>query len=171
MPSGNSSHDGAREPMPSDRPMNSQSASPARIKTRTKAPQGRASARPMTIARITNALRIRTISAVGFQPDSKTFWVVKSVGPGLELVLGAAAEPANPRSILGQRRLEILDVKVGPERLGDEHLRVGRLPQKEVAHSALARSPDDQVGVGKVWVVEAGGDGGLIDLAGLDAFG
>src|SRR6202165_1286898 len=122
MPSGNSSHTGAREPMPSDRPMNSQSASPARIRTRTNAPQGRASARPMTIARMTNALRIRTINELGFQPDSKTFWVVNSVGPGLELVLGPAAEPPNPRCIVGQRRLEVLDVEVGPEGLGDEHL-------------------------------------------------
>src|SRR5258708_11826946 len=112
----------------------------------------------MTIARITKALRMRTMSERGFQRDSRRFCVVNSVGPGLELVFGRAAKPPNPRGIVSQRRLEILNVEVGPEGLGDQHLRVGRLPQQEVAHSALARRPDDQVGVREVWVVEAGGD-------------
>src|SRR5258708_16448581 len=113
MPSGNSSQEGAREPMPSDRPMNSHKASPARIKTRTKAPQGRARARPMTIPRITNALRMRTMSELGFQPDSKRFCVVNSVGPGLELVPGPAPEPPHPPGIVAHRPLQLLDVAFG----------------------------------------------------------
>src|SRR5260370_34241673 len=122
-PSGNRSQLGAREPMPSDRPMNSHSASPARIKTRTYAPHGRASARPMTIARITKALRIRTISALGFQPPASTlFWVVTSVGLGPELVLGPASKAADARCVIGQRRFEVCFVKIRPQRLGHEHL-------------------------------------------------
>src|SRR5260221_628889 len=171
-PSGNRSQLGAREPMPSDRPMNSQSASPARIKTSTYAPQGRASARPMTIARITKALRIRTISALGFQPPARNlFWVVTSVGLGRELVLGPASKAADARSVVGQRRFEVFLTEIRPQRFGYEHLRVGRLPQQEVAHASFAGGADDEVGVGQVGDVQPRRDRRLVDLFGSETVG
>src|SRR5262245_48821479 len=118
----------------------------------------------MMAARITNALRMRTMSGLGFQlPISDAFLVVIQSSSGQTPHAGAwrpqcglvwpAAEPADARRVLGQRRLEVVGTEVRPQRLGDDDLRVSALPEQEVAHAMLAGSADDKVRVGKAGLV------------------
>src|ERR1700687_1238071 len=167
--------------MRSDRPMNSQSARLARMKTSTSAPTVPARARPIAIPRMTKAERMRIISVLGFhRPASEGVDVVNLCPPRARLYSSRAclrqhlffrpaAEAAHTRRVVGERSLEIVFAEVRPERLGDKHRRIGRLPQEEVADTTFARRPDDQVGVRKSGVVEARGDRGLVDLAGFQS--
>jgi hypothetical protein len=57
------------------------------------------------------------------------------------------AEPPVP-ALEGHQRFEVVGLpEVGPQRVGEEELRVRRLPQQEVAQPQLAAGPDEQVGV------------------------
>ena len=59
-------------------------------------------------------------------------------------------------------------VEVGPERVEEDELRVGRLPQQEVARPVITGAADEQVDVGHVRLVEEPGDGVLVDLRGVE---
>src|SRR5260370_41697901 len=42
---------------------------------------------------------------------------------------------------------EIGSPEIGPQRIGDIQLRIGNLPQQEIADSHITGSPDQQVGI------------------------
>src|SRR3954447_6354199 len=58
----------------------------------------------------------------------------------------AATEPPLAGAVLLPRRLEGLAGEVGPERVGEDELGVGGLPEQEVRQAALAARADDQIG-------------------------
>src|SRR5262245_25800877 len=57
---------------------------------------------------------------------------------GRRQLLARAAEAALARPVRGECRLEGLRAEIRPERLGEMQLRVGELPQQEVADALLA---------------------------------
>src|SRR5262245_55713310 len=59
---------------------------------------------------------------------------------------------------------EMPAVEIGPGRVDEHQLGIGRLPQQEVRSALLARGADEQVDVGQSGLVEMGGDGPLVDL-------
>src|SRR5438270_1051132 len=75
-----------------------------------------------------------------------------------------AAKAAIPALELAHGVVQVLAREVGPQRVGEEELAVGQLPEQEVGDPVLPRGADDEVGVGHLGVVEAGPDGTLVDL-------
>src|SRR6185436_6897369 len=63
---------------------------------------------------------------------------------------------------------QVAPVEVRPERVQEDHLGVGRLPQQEVAGPLLAGGPHEQVDVGHGRLVEVARDGPLVDVVGLE---
>ena len=59
--------------------------------------------------------------------------------------------------------------EVGPERVGEDELGVGRLPEHEVRDPELAGGADQQVDLGQLGRVEARRDRRLVDLVGREA--
>jgi hypothetical protein len=82
-----------------------------------------------------------------------------------------AAEAAVALRIGGQRGVDLGGAEVGPQAVGEEQLRVGRLPEQEVADAHLAAGADEQVGVGREAQRHVARQPGLVDLLGLQAFG
>src|SRR5215213_10108411 len=82
-----------------------------------------------------------------------------------------AAEPPLPRGVLLARRPEVPPVEVGPESVEEDELRVGRLPEQEVAGAVLTRAAHEQVYVRHVRLVEEAGDRRLVDLVGVQPAG
>src|SRR5215213_3071799 len=82
-----------------------------------------------------------------------------------------AAEPPLPRGVLLARRPEVPPVEVGPESVEEDELRVGRLPEQEVAGAVLTRAAHEQVDVRHVRLVEEAGDRRLVDLVGVQPAG
>ena len=70
---------------------------------------------------------------------------------------------------LEERGVERVRSEVGPERLGEVELGVGRLPDEEVRQALLAAGPDDEVRVRQADRVQRRADGGLVDVLGRDA--
>src|SRR5712691_10793457 len=127
----------------------------------------------MTTARKMEPLRIRTMSGLGLgRVTAGLSVVIATRWPGLSraragLQTGgfercnprlrrfggrpehetAQANAADSSVVIRDRGLEVIDIEVRPQRLRDEHLRVGGLPEQEVAHAALACGPDDEVRV------------------------
>ena len=66
----------------------------------------------------------------------------------LTCALGAAEAPL-AAGVPGERRIERRGVEVGPEDVGEVQLRVGELPQQEIADALLAAGADQQVGLGR----------------------
>ena len=81
----------------------------------------------------------------------------------------SAAEATMAAGELEERGVEGVRSEVGPERLGEVELGVGRLPDQEVRQALLAAGPDDEVRVGQADRVERRADGGLVDVLGRDA--
>src|SRR5262245_14381988 len=79
--------------------------------------------------------------------------------------------PARPPCELEQRGVERVGTEVGPQAVGEHELRVGRLPDEEVADPLLAAGPDDEVGVGQAARVQGLADRPLVDVLGRDAGG
>src|SRR6478735_9079188 len=71
---------------------------------------------------------------------------------------GSAAEAAFTLGVRADRAQEVDPAEVGPQRLAEVELRVGRLPEQEATEPLLARGPDHQVGVGLALGVEVLGD-------------
>ncbi len=67
------------------------------------------------------------------------------------------AEPPPAARVLLDRRAQPLLAEVGPERVVEDELRVGRLPEQEVRDPLLAGRADHEVGIGKLWRVETCG--------------
>ena len=80
--------------------------------------------------------------------------------------LGLAAEATGATGVLGERRVEVGRVEVGPEAVAEVELGVGGLPQQEVADALVAAGPDEQVDVRQVRGVQPRGDGRLVDVVG-----
>jgi hypothetical protein len=57
----------------------------------------------------------------------------------------------------------VVAVEVGPENSGEYELGIGRLPQEKVGESMFPRRPDDEVKIGHLGDVQAGGHRGLVD--------
>ena len=69
-----------------------------------------------------------------------------------------AHRPPNRRSRDGERRervAEVIGAEVGPERVGEDELGVGRLPEHEVRDPELARGADQEVDLGQLRRIEA----------------
>src|SRR5439155_4943331 len=64
---------------------------------------------------------------------------------------------------------QVTAAEIGPQRFGDPDLRVGNLPQQEVADAHLAARPDQQVGIGLAGGVEKIAEPPLVELVGRDA--
>ena len=58
----------------------------------------------------------------------------------------SARAPAN----CVERRAEVVGAEVGPERVGEDELRVRRLPEQEVRDPELARGADEKVDLGEL---------------------
>src|SRR5436853_5890102 len=84
----------------------------------------------------------------------------------------AAAEAPATLCVLLERRPEVVDAELRPERLDEDELRVGGLPEQEVREPELARRPDQQIRVRHLGRVQVRRDERLVDLvrgdAGLD---
>src|SRR5207247_49904 len=84
---------------------------------------------------------------------------------GGHLALGPCPEPANSSRIVSQRGFQVVGIEVGPQRVGDEHLRIRTLPEQEVAHAPFTGGTDDQVRIREVRVVHVRRDGRLVDFS------
>ena len=69
---------------------------------------------------------------------------------------GDPAVPALALLVVGHRLQQVAAPEVGPQHVGDPDLRVGDLPEQEVADAHLAAGADEQVGVGLAGGVEVG---------------
>src|SRR6202165_21170 len=74
-------------------------------------------------------------------------------------VAGAETAELALAGVESRDRLDkVLLVEIGPQRVGEMELGVGRLPDKEVGDPLLARGPDHQLRLRQVGVVEGAGD-------------
>src|SRR5215469_16589124 len=78
---------------------------------------------------------------------------------------GANRRPIAPLAptIIGDCLLQIVTAEIGPQRLGEDELGIGALPQQEVADALLAAGADQQIGIGDVGGEEMPRDHVLID--------
>src|SRR5262245_5701859 len=81
----------------------------------------------------------------------------------------APAEAAAAAGVLVDRGAQVLGAEVRPQRVDEDELGVGELPEQEIRDPQLARGPDQEIGIGQVGRVEAIGDRLLGDLLGRDA--
>src|SRR5439155_1275276 len=79
---------------------------------------------------------------------------------------GRPAEATLALLIESQRLEELALAEIRPERVGDVDLRVGDLPEEEVAEAHLAAGPDEQVGIRDARGAEVAADDGRGDLLG-----
>src|SRR6185312_15570372 len=77
-------------------------------------------------------------------------------------------EPSVPADVLLARGPQVAAVVVGPQLVLEDVLRVGRLPQHEVAGALLPRGTDEQVDVRDVGAVQVLGNRRLGDPARVD---
>src|SRR5947208_4052668 len=77
----------------------------------------------------------------------------------------AAAEAAPAAGVVVEGVTELILAKVGPERVYEDELRVGELPQEEVGDPQLAGGADEQIGVGHLGRVQIRRERLLVDLA------
>src|SRR5688500_9952147 len=81
----------------------------------------------------------------------------------------SAAEPPLAAGVLAERVLELGPAEVGPERVHEDELRVGALPEQEVRKPQLARGADHEIRIGQLGRVKPGGERLLVDHAGRNA--
>src|ERR1051325_3488577 len=65
-------------------------------------------------------------------------------------LLAGASEPPLPAAIPHERLVERLGVEVGPQPLGEEQLRIRKLPEQEIADALLAAGADEQIRLGRI---------------------
>src|SRR4029079_2076035 len=84
---------------------------------------------------------------------------------------GSSSAPEAPRAarVLEERVVECLRPEVRPQDVAEHELRVGALPDQEVADPLLAARPDEEVGGRHPRGVQGVRDGALIDRLGRDA--
>src|SRR6188472_1312449 len=83
----------------------------------------------------------------------------------------SGAESSAAARILLDRGLQARLAEVGPERLVEDELRVGRLPEQEVRDSLLARRADHEVGIAQLRRVQARRERVLGDVLGTETLG
>src|SRR5437870_5781235 len=104
--------------------------------------------RPQLVNRSENSADWRAIVQLSAPYDNRwplgapTVRLRRPIGP----LLGFS-EAADAPLVLGDRVVELLRTEVGPERVREQQLGVGALPEQEVRDSFLAGRPDDQVGI------------------------
>src|SRR5436309_10514995 len=87
-------------------------------------------------------------------------------GRGRRIQSSAAESTAAARVILDCGS-KLVWAEVRPERVGEDELRIRRLPEQEVRHPQLARGADDEVGIRHLRCVEMARERVLVDrLAG-----
>src|SRR6185369_13117670 len=84
---------------------------------------------------------------------------------------GAAAEPPLASIVLADRSGKMGLGKIGPERVDENELGVGRLPDQEVAQALLTAGADQQVRVGQAGGREVRCENFLVDLVGAELAG
>src|SRR6056297_3930945 len=75
------------------------------------------------------------------------------------------AETTFTRAEAGQNPGEFIGREIGPERIDELVFGIGRLPQKEVRYTRLARGADHEVRIGQHVGVEVAREGLVPDLA------
>src|SRR5665647_1367295 len=69
-------------------------------------------------------------------------------------VLDCAAEAPVAACVHLDRSPEVATIDIGPQGVGEDELRIGRLPQQEVARSLLSAGPPEQVDIRDLRLVE-----------------
>src|SRR5665647_3243315 len=69
-------------------------------------------------------------------------------------VLDCAAEAPVAACVHLDRPPEVATIDIGPQGVGEDELRIGRLPQQEVARSLLSAGPPEQVDIRDLRLVE-----------------
>src|SRR5579885_621501 len=67
-------------------------------------------------------------------------------------------------AVVGDRLFEVAAPEIRPQRLGEDELGIGALPQQEIADALLAAGADQQVRVGQIGGEQVAGDRRLVDL-------
>src|SRR5689334_24756723 len=83
------------------------------------------------------------------------------------LFAGQAVSPLARRERC-QRRFQLRNVEIRPQRVAEEDLGVGEVPQQEVADPMVAAGADEEVGIGHVAQRQRLREARLVD--GLDAY-
>src|SRR5208282_6772300 len=94
---------------------------------------------------------------------------VRNLVRSTQAVVGTALDRSeSPLAALVGRQCsqELALAEIGPPRLGEVEFRIGELEEKKVGNPELARSPDQQVGIGQAGRVETRGERVLVDLIG-----
>src|SRR5690606_32418022 len=65
-------------------------------------------------------------------------------------LLAGTAETAFARTVRGNRLFERKLIEIGPQRVGEIQLRIGKLPEQEIADALLAAGADEQIGLRRV---------------------
>ena len=108
------------------------------------------------------------------EPDGSARSVPGDVGGipgGVESIPGGVdgtAVAAVASGIQLDRLPQVTAVEVRPQRVEEDHLGIGRLPEQEVRGPLLPRGPDEEVDVGHPRLGQVAGDGPLIDPVGVD---
>src|SRR5215218_6156992 len=87
------------------------------------------------------------------------------------LLVDEAAEPAGSLLVVADGLVQVFAVEVWPQDRREIQFGVGRLPQQEVRYALLTARPDDEVGVGRVGVIQPGRDALRRELAAVEATG
>src|SRR6476646_6894948 len=96
-------------------------------------------------------------------------WPHDSLGFGVRLGRSDRAVAAIALLIGGDGVQQVLHPEVRPQGVGDPDLRVGDLPEQEVAHAHLAARSDQQVRIGLAGGVQIRGELPLVELVRADA--
>src|SRR6266581_9699414 len=75
------------------------------------------------------------------------------------------AEAAPAAGVVVESGAELLLAEIGPERVDEDQLGVGELPQEEVGDPQLAGSTDQKIGVGHLGRIEVGRERLLVHLS------
>src|SRR5260221_3021965 len=144
----------------------SQAINPAATATTTDSSGGphQAAARP--IGASTSAETVRCRSA----PAERTGASVPRSTRLSARANGRAVSTIATMEIL-YRLLEVALGKIGPQRVGEAELRIGRLPEQEIADPLLAAGADDEIGIGHVGGQQMLADQHLVDRIGIEPAG
>src|SRR5688572_14206565 len=79
----------------------------------------------------------------------------------------STAEAASSRRVVREGPPQVVLAEVWPERLHEDELRVGQLPEQEVREPQLARGADEQVGIRELGRVEVSRQRVLVHILGV----
>src|ERR1700716_210376 len=161
--SGNSSQRGAGGPMAF---VGCQySISPAPTTTATAAyTQTEPAIRAASTRAISTAAVAMRVGMLDRRATTTGGWSAFASATSIGNLLRPRPESAHAPLVGGERLVEVRAAEIGPERLGAVELRVGRLPEQEVAEPHLAGGADNQVRVGQPAGVEVTREVGFVEL-------